>query len=587
MRFKTIDNGIITKNDVDKKVKVCGWVKHRRDHGGVIFVDLRDRTGFVQIVFNPEINEESHKEAEAIRTEYVLSVEGVIRHRSPDMVNPKIPTGEVEIMVEKLEMLNTSATPLFSLEDEIDTNEDTRLKYRYLDIRRKPLYDNLYKRHLIVKAIRDNMDKHGFLDIETPILNKSTPEGARDFLVPSRLNKGEFYALPQSPQIFKQILMIGGIERYYQVARCFRDEDLRADRQPEFTQIDVESSFLSTDEFLGIMEDVLSSTVKTVYNIDIPTPFPRMEYSEAMEKYGSDKPDTRFDLHIVNVEEAVAGCEFQVFKNAIENKGLIRCINAKGGHALSRKDIEEFTKFVGIYGAKGLAWMRVTDNGLESNIVKFFTDDMQKKLIEATNAESGDLLFFVADIKKVVYDALGNLRLELGKKLGLIDENRIDLLWVINFPLFEYDAKDKRYYSTHHPFTAPVPEDEGKLDSDVGNIKSDSYDCVMNGCEIGGGSQRIYNSDIQAKVFGILGIDAKTAEERFGFLLEALKFGAPPMCGLAFGVDRIVMLLQKQASIRDVIAFPKTQKGQCNMSESPSAVEEAQLEELGIEIAQD
>lgn len=587
MRFKTHDNGTLKKEDVGKNVKLSGWVLRRRDHGGVIFIDLRDRTGFVQIVFNPEIDSNSHNQAQALRSEYVVSIEGTVRERSKDMINPKIATGEIEVMVSELEILNSSETPPFMLEDDTDTNEDVRLKYRYLDLRRHKAFDNMYKRHLMSQSFRKYLSDFGFIDVETPILNKSTPEGARDFLVPSRLSSGDFYALPQSPQIFKQLLMIAGFERYFQIAKCFRDEDLRADRQPEFTQVDIETSFLTTDEFLTILEKVLAGVAKDVYNIDVATPFPRLSYYDAMENYGSDKPDTRFELKIKNVEAAVDGCDFQVFKNAKEHKYIIRCINAKGGEAISRKDIEDLTKLAGVFGAKGLAWMRMTENGLESNIVKFFSEDIQKKLIETMEAKAGDLLLFVADIPKITFDALGAIRLKLGEKLNLIDKNKFDFLWVVGFPLFEYDAKERRYSSTHHPFTAPVSEDIEKLDSDILSIRSDTYDCVLNGNEIGGGGQRIYNSEIQSKVFSILGISKETAKERFGFLLDALKFGAPPMCGCAIGLDRFVMLFQKQQNLREIIAFPKTQKGQCLMSGCPSSVEDDQLEELSIKIIKD
>ena len=416
MRFKSAYNGTLTKNDIGKEVKLAGWVLRRRDHGGVIFVDLRDRTGFAQIVFNPQVNEEAHNKAQDLRSEFVISVVGKVRARSEEMINPKIPTGEIEVMVEKLELLNTSETPPFMLEDDIDTNEEIRLKYRYLDLRRPKIFNNLYYRFLITNAFRKHLAENGFIDVETPILNKSTPEGARDFLVPSRLSAGDFYALPQSPQIFKQILMISGFDRYYQIAKCFRDEDLRADRQPEFTQVDIETSFLSTDEFLSIMEKVIADIVKEVYNIDLPLPLPRLSYKEAMENYGSDKPDTRFELKLINVEDAVRGCDFAVFKNALDNKFIIRCLNAKGGEKLSRKDIDDFTKYVGIFGAKGLAWMRVTENGLESNIVKFFSKENQNKILEITKAEKGDLLFFVADTPKITFDALGNLRLKVAEK---------------------------------------------------------------------------------------------------------------------------------------------------------------------------
>lgn len=584
MRFKSAYNGTLTKNDIGKEVKLAGWVLRRRDHGGVIFVDLRDRTGFAQIVFNPQVNEEAHNKAQDLRSEFVISVVGKVRARSEEMINPKIPTGEIEVMVEKLELLNTSETPPFMLEDDIDTNEEIRLKYRYLDLRRPKIFNNLYYRFLITNAFRKHLAENGFIDVETPILNKSTPEGARDFLVPSRLSAGDFYALPQSPQIFKQILMISGFDRYYQIAKCFRDEDLRADRQPEFTQVDIETSFLSTDEFLSIMEKVIADIVKEVYNIDLPLPLPRLSYKEAMENYGSDKPDTRFELKLINVEDAVRGCDFAVFKNALDNKFIIRCLNAKGGEKLSRKDIDDFTKYVGIFGAKGLAWMRVTENGLESNIVKFFSKENQNKILEITKAEKGDLLFFVADTPKITFDALGNLRLKVAEKLNLIDKDKLNFLWVVEFPLFEYDYKEKRISATHHPFTAPVPEDIAILESDTLEVRSDTYDLVLNGNEIGGGGQRIYDSSVQAKIFNLLGISEEKAKERFGFLLDALKYGAPPMCGMAFGIDRVVMLLQKQDSIREVIAFPKTQKGQCLMSGCPSTVDEEQLEELHLKI---
>ena len=545
---------------------------------------MRDRTGFAQIVFNPQVNEEAHNKAQDLRSEFVISVEGKVRARSEEMINPKIPTGEIEVMVEKLELLNTSETPPFMLEDDIDTNEEIRLKYRYLDLRRPKVFNNLYYRFLITNAFRKHLAENGFIDVETPILNKSTPEGARDFLVPSRLSAGDFYALPQSPQIFKQILMIGGFDRYYQIAKCFRDEDLRADRQPEFTQVDIETSFLSTDEFLSIMEKVIADIVKDVYNIDLPLPLPRLSYKEAMENYGSDKPDTRFELKLINVEDAVRGCDFAVFKNALDNKFIIRCLNAKGGEKLSRKDIDDFTKYVGIFGAKGLAWMRVTENGLESNIVKFFSKENQNKILEITKAEKGDLLFFVADTPKITFDALGNLRLKVAEKLNLIDKDKLNFLWVVEFPLFEYDYKEKRISATHHPFTAPVPEDIAILESDALKVRSDTYDLVLNGNEIGGGGQRIYDSSVQSKIFSLLGISKEKAKVRFGFLLDALKYGAPPMCGMAFGIDRVVMLLQKQESIREVIAFPKTQKGQCLMSGCPSTVDEEQLEELHLKV---
>lgn len=587
MRYKTKNNGTLRAEHVGEKVTLSGWVMRRRDHGGVIFVDLRDRSGFSQVVFNPERSEEAHKTAEGLHNEYVITVIGEIVRRTDDMINPKIPTGEIEVMVDELTVLNVSEPVPFQLDDKIDTGEDVRLRYRYLDLRRGVMLENMKKRHELAQAIRTQMNERAFMEIETPILNKSTPEGARDFIVPSRLNRGEFYALPQSPQIFKQILMVAGMERYYQIVKCFRDEDLRADRQPEFTQVDIETSFLTTEEFLTIMEEVLAESVKDVYGLDIQTPFPRLSYWDAMERYGSDKPDTRFGLELTNVQDVVKDSDFQVFKNVIESGGIIRCLNVKGGEALSRKDIDEYTKYVGIFGAKGLAWMRVTENGLESNIVKFFSEDIQRELMKVTNADAGDILFFVAADKKVVYDALGNLRLKVGEKLGLIDKDKLNFLWVVDFPLFEYDAKEKRLNAIHHPFTLPVMEDIEKIESEPLAVRSDSYDIVLNGVEIGGGSQRIYSRDVQMKVFKALGIKEEDAKKKFGFLMEALSYGAPPHAGLAFGFDRLVMLLQKLDSIRDTMAFPKTQKGQCLMSASPSSVSEEQLDELGLEFSEE
>ena len=573
--------GELNIKNVGEKVVLNGWVNKTRSFGSLLFLDLRDKTGITQIVFKDD-DLELIESAMTLRNEFVIGIKGIVAER--EAKNNKIDTGEIEVIASDLEIYSVAETPPIYIKDDDNVDENLRLKYRYLDLRRPKIFNNLYYRFLITNAFRKYLAENGFIDVETPILNKSTPEGARDFLVPSRLSAGDFYALPQSPQIFKQILMISGFDRYYQIAKCFRDEDLRADRQPEFTQVDIETSFLSTDEFLSIMEKVIADIVKDVYNIDLPLPLPRLSYKEAMENYGSDKPDTRFELKLINVEDAVRGCDFAVFKNALDNKFIIRCLNAKGGEKLSRKDIDDFTKYVGIFGAKGLAWMRVTENGLESNIVKFFSKENQNKILEITKAEKGDLLFFVADTPKITFDALGNLRLKVAEKLNLIDKDKLNFLWVVEFPLFEYDYKEKRISATHHPFTAPVPEDIAILESDTLKVRSDTYDLVLNGNEIGGGGQRIYDSSVQAKIFNLLGISEKKAKERFGFLLDALKYGAPPMCGMAFGIDRVVMLLQKQDSIREVIAFPKTQKGQCLMSGCPSTVDEEQLEELHLKI---
>ena len=580
--YKTHNCGEIRKNLSDSTVKLSGWVLRRRDHGGVIFIDLRDRTGFCQIVFRPETSKECHAIAEHIRSEYVLTVTGKVIPRTPENINAKIPTGEIEIEAFNLEILAKSKTPPFELDETCNASEEIRLEYRYLDLRRENMKDNIIKRHRFSKAVRERLDKNGFIDIETPVLNKSTPEGARDFIVPSRLNRGMFYALPQSPQIFKQILMISGFEKYYQIVKCFRDEDLRADRQPEFTQIDIETSFLSQTELMSLMEEIILSSLNEVFGIKTG-PVPRMAYNEAMERFGSDRPDTRFGLELVNFEEAARLSEFKVFQTALE-KGIVRGLCVPGGDALSRKDIDDFTSAISVFGAKGLAWMRMAANGLESSIVKFFPDECRKKIISASGAKPGDLLLFVADSPKITYQALGFLRLAIAEKLKIIPSGKFNFLWVHDFPLFEHDSRENRLSSVHHPFTMPSAGQIAELETNPLSVLSQSYDFVCNGIELGGGSIRINDLEIQKKIFSLLGISDQEADEKFGFLLKALAYGAPPHGGIAFGLDRIMMIMQGCSSIRDVIAFPKTQRGQCVMSSAPGAVLNDQLAELAINI---
>ena len=580
---RTNFSGDFTKADlVGKRVIVNGWVLNYRDHGDLTFVDLRDRTGYVQLVFDPQANPDAHAAAKKLRHEDVIAATGIVLERQPDLVNPRMATGKYEIKIDKIWVLNKSKTPPFQL-DEPEIGEEVRLKYRYLDFRRPQMYNNMLMRSKMTGTIRNFLDENGFLEVETPILNKSTPEGARDFLVPSRMQHGQFYALPQSPQIFKQILMVGGIERYYQIARCFRDEDLRADRQLEFTQIDIEMSFVTQDDIIDIMSKMIAKVLKDNYNTDIKLPIRRMTYKDAIDKYGIDRPDLRFGMEIVDVTDAVRDCEFQVFKNVIAAKGMIKCLPVPDGNRLSRKDMDDLIAFVGRYGSKGMAWMRVKDGKLESNIVKYFSDDVQKKLIDAAGAQEGYALLFIGDVNpKVVYDSIANLRLEIGERFGLRSKDKIELVWVVDFPLFVWNADENRWDATHHPFTAPKMEHIPLMDTSPGEVLSDAYDLVMNGTELGGGSIRIHDPEVQSKVFRLLNIDDESAKVKFGFLLDALSYGAPPHGGLAFGFDRIVMLFQKLDNIREVIPFPKTQKGQCLMSETPSGVTKEQLDELGI-----
>ncbi|MCM3442011.1 aspartate--tRNA ligase [Metabacillus halosaccharovorans] len=578
--------GEVPESAIGEEVILKGWVAKRRDLGGVIFIDLRDRTGVVQVVFNPEISAEALAIAEKVRSEYVLDITGKVVKRDEETINPNVSTGTIEVIVEKVTIINAAKNPPFLIEDKSDeVSEDVRLKYRYLDLRRPGLQTTLQLRHQVTRSMRNFLDENGFLDIETPILTKSTPEGARDYLVPSRVHEGEFYALPQSPQIFKQLLMVSGFDKYYQIARCFRDEDLRADRQPEFTQIDIETSFMSQDDIMSMTEQMMSIIMKETKNIEIELPLPRMTYDEAMGRYGSDKPDTRFGLELVDVGEIVKDSGLKVFNTVIANGGQVKSINVKGAaDKYSRKDMDALAEFVSPYGAKGLAWLKVEEDGLKGPIIKFFTEEEQKGLLQTLEATVGDLLVFVADKKSVVADALGALRSKLGKDLNLIDESKFNFLWVVDWPLLEYDEATKRFYAAHHPFTMPAREDIELFDTDPSNMKAQAYDIVLNGYELGGGSIRIFEKDIQEKMFKLLGFSEEEAREQFGFLLEAFEYGTPPHGGIALGLDRLVMLLAGRSNLRDTIAFPKTASASDLLTSAPSAVSEAQLEELNLEL---
>jgi len=571
-------------DDVDKEVVLMGWVHRRRDHGGVIFVDLRDREGITQVVFNPLVDKKIHAKAHAIRNEYVLAVRGKVDPRPADMVNSKLKTGEIEVTVTELKILNAAKTPPFLIEDEIDASETVRLKYRHLDLRRSEMKKNLILRHQVAAAVREYLSKNGFLDLETPFLTRSTPEGARDYLVPSRVNPGEFYALPQSPQIFKQLFMISGFDRYYQIVRCFRDEDLRADRQPEFTQIDIEMSFVGEDDVMSLAEGMMTQLFKRVLGIKLKRPFAQLTYDEAVGRYGLDKPDTRFGLELKDISDIVAGSNFKVFANAVKKGGIVKALNAKGCIDFSRKEIDDLTEFVAVYRAKGMAWIKVKENEWQSPITKFFSDEEKQALAERIDMQRGDLIFFVADQPKVVNEALGHLRNHLGKTLGLIDEKEYHFLWVTRFPMFEYDETEKRLQALHHPFTSPLEEDYDRLKDEPLSVKSRAYDLVLNGFEIGGGSIRIHQRNIQEKIFEALNMDRKTYQSKFGFLLEALDSGAPPHGGIAIGYDRLVMLMCSESSIRDVIAFPKTQKAACLLTRAPSETSKTQLDELYLKL---
>ena len=575
--------GEISARDEGTEVVLFGWVQRRRDLGGLIFVDLRDREGVVQIVFDPDSDEALHAEARKIRGEYVLAVVGKVRRRPAGMENTQMLTGEVEVIVSAFEILNEARTLPFTLDDE-DVSENLRLKYRYLDLRRPAIQKNLILRSRLAMATRQYFNENGFIEVETPFLGKSTPEGARDYLVPSRITKGTFYALPQSPQIFKQLLMVSGFDRYFQIVKCFRDEDLRADRQPEFTQIDVEMSFITEDDIMKMMEGLMKAIFKTCLNIDLPLPFPRLKYADAMARYGKDNPDIRFGMEIVDLTEIAGNSDFRLFSEAAGTGGVVKAIKATGASSLSRKELDGLKEFAAVYGAKGLVWAKVNASDWTSPAFKFLTPQEVEAIGRAMNASEGDVLIFVADTQKIVNDALGNLRLHLARKLNLIDTNALAFTWITEFPLMEYSETEKRFVSTHHPFTSPFIEDLPFLTTDPSKVRARAYDLVLNGSEIGGGSIRIHRKDIQAQVFSALGLGDEEARSKFGFLLDALEYGAPPHGGLAFGLDRLTMIMTAADSIRDVIAFPKTQKAACLMSDAPSEVSAEQLAELSLKI---